>query len=671
MSSYKYYRWDGTQSPFGSDDEGLFDRLSEELMAHGDLRRALRSLYFRGPGSPDDERASGLRDMLEHLQQAKREKLQQYDLDSVMDDIRERLKDVVDTERSGIERRVEEAREQLATSPEQQDDLAGPMKILEGRATRNLDALDQLPENSAGAVKQLNDYEFMDPDAARKFKELMDMLRQRMAHDLFRGMKDQLENISPEQTQSLTEMLKALNQMLRDKAEGNTPDFDGFMDEFGGMFGDNPPNSLDELLQRLTQSMAALGSLMASMSDEQRRELLELTEAALGKEALQLLANLASQLARMMPIPANDYPFTGNDPLDLQQAMGLMDQLQDMGSLERSLQQTIRSGNLDDLDPEQVEELLGEDARNDLDAMKDIERQLEEAGIAKRDGERLQLTPAAIRKLAQKALKEVFADIKKDKAGGHEVRRKGVFGESEGVTKKLEFGDDLDINLYRTLFNSIMRQGPQVPIRMEVQDFEVDQTEHLSQAATALLLDQSRSMGMFGNWQAAKKVAMALYWLVKSAFPRDQLYIIGFSDYAVEITGDELPSSMWNAWVSGTNMHHALAMARELLSKHKVATRQILMITDGEPTAHIEEGQSYFSYPPSYRTIDETLREVKRCTRAGISINTFMLETTSFLMDFVDRMARINRGRAFYATADKLGRYVLVDYLNGRRKKVA
>ena len=609
--------------------------------------------------------------MQERLSRIRREMLERYDLDSVMDDLRQRLRDVVDTEREGIKQRLDQAREQMDGSPKSADDLSAPMKLLEERAKRNRETLDQLPENLAGAVKELSDFEFMDPDAARKFQELLDMLRQRMAQDLFRGLKQQLQDISPEQSQGMRDMLRAFNQMLRGRAEGREPDFDAFMQRFGGYFDPDRPANLDELLERLAQNMSAVGSLMASMSGEMRRELAELLEAAMGQDALGELAELASRLSRMAPSQARDYPFMGGDPLDLQQAMRLMGQLRDLDDIERQLQRAMRSGDLQGLDPSAVGEHLGEDARRDLEAMQSIVKQLEDAGLVRRDGDSLELTPKAVRRLAQQALREVFADMKKDRLGGHKVRRRGAFGESAGTTKKLEFGGDLDINLYRTLFNAVLRQGPGVPVRMAVQDMEVDQTEHLSMAATVLLLDQSRSMGLFGNWLAAKKVALALYWLVRTAFPRDKLYIVGFSDYATEIRGEDLPNSTWNSWVSGTNMHHALMLARELLGKHKVATRQVLMITDGEPTAHLEDGQAYFSYPPSYRTIDETLREVRRCTRAGITINTFMLETTAYLIDFVDRMARVNRGRAFYASSGQLGRYVLVDYLRGRRKQVA
>ncbi|MEK7777293.1 MAG: VWA domain-containing protein, partial [Chloroflexota bacterium] len=246
----------------------------------------------------------------------------------------------------------------------------------------------------------------------------------------------------------------------------------------------------------------------------------------------------------------------------------------------------------------------------------------------------------------------------------------GNAGEDTGETKLYEFGDPFDVDLRRSLTNAVKRGGSQIPIKLAPEDFEIHRLEEVSQASTCLLLDQSRSMGMFGSFLAAKKVAIALYTLIHSQFPRDKLYFIGFSDYAIELKGEDLPEVNWNAWVSGTNMHHAFMLSRKLLSKEKVGTRQIIVITDGEPTAHIEGDRAYFAYPPSFRTLQETLKEVKRCTQEGIVINTFMLESSSYLLDFVDKMTRINKGRAFYTTPDKLGKFVLVDYLSNRRKRV-
>ncbi|HAL48490.1 MAG TPA: hypothetical protein DCP37_12130 [Dehalococcoidia bacterium] len=342
-----------------------------------------------------------------------------------------------------------------------------------------------------------------------------------------------------------------------------------------------------------------------------------------------------------------------------------------MDQLDKQIQSVMRNGDIDDINLDQVEEHLGEEARRQMERMQDMIRQLKEAGYLKNDGNRIELTARGMRKLAQQALKEVFAELKKDRVGRHEVFFQGDGGDITGETKPYEFGDPFDVDLHRTLFNSVLRNGPRVPVKLSAEDFEITRTEHLTQSATVLLLDQSKSMGMFGSWGSAKKVAMALYWLVHSQFPRDDLYLVGFSDFGMEITQEELPELSWNAWVSGTNMQHGLMMARQLLSRQKVATKQVIMITDGEPTAHMEGGQVYFSYPPSYRTIEETLKEVKRCTQQGITINTFMLESNSYLMDFVDQMTRINKGRAFYTNPRQLGEYVMVDYLRNRRKRMA
>ena len=364
------------------------------------------------------------------------------------------------------------------------------------------------------------------------------------------------------------------------------------------------------------------------------------------------------------------YPFMGDDPLDLQQAMQLMGELQDMDQLEKQLQDVARRGNLDDLDLDEIERLLGEEARRNLEQLKDMARMLEEAGFIRHNGDRMELTPRGIRKIGQKALKEVFANLKKDRIASHELYEAGLQGDISGATRQHQFGDPFDISLQKTLSNAIVRNGPGTPVKILPSDFELVEREEATQAATCVLLDQSRSMGHWGSWSSAKKVALALIALVRNKFPRDSIYLIGFSDYGRRIKEEDLPETSWNAWVSGTNMQHALMMSRKLLSNHKGATRQVIMITDGEPTAHMEGDYAAFSYPPSFRTMQETLKEARRCTQEGVTINTFMLESNPYLLDFVDKLTRINRGRAFYTSPYQLGEYVLVDYINNRRKRV-
>ena len=546
------------------------------------------------------------------------------------------------------------------------------MRLLEERATHGIEVLDALPESTAGALRELKEYDFIDPEARRKFQELLDMLNQQMLENFFRDMPQQLQAMSPEQKEGLKNMLQALNQMLSDRAMGQDPDFEGFMEQYGNYFDPDRPASLDELIERLQRQMAGMQSLMDSMSPQMRAELESLLGATLDSEMMRELVELGARMYDLFPFDdlAREYPFMGDESLTMDQAMDLMGQLQDMDALERQVKQVMRKGGIEDIDPGRVEELLGQEARRQLERLQRVIQQLEEAGYLKREGDRLELTPRGLRKLAQQALNEVFSALKKDRAGRHEVHHRGDGGEATGETKSYEFGDPFDINLHRTMFNAVLREGPGVPLRMSPEDLEINRTEHLTDAATVLLLDQSRSMGMFGNFAAAKKVALALYWLIHTKYPKDSFYVIGFSDYAMEISNDNLPELTWKAWVSGTNIHHAFMLSRKLLSKEKAATKQILMITDGEPTAHLENGQSWFSYPPSYRTVEETLKEAKRCTQEGITINTFMLEANYYLMDFIDRMTRINRGRAFYSTPDQLGRYVMVDYLRSHRKRV-
>ncbi len=672
MTTHTYYRWDGSQNVFDMDADDLFNSIADDIMEHGDPNRAMRSLFQRGAQDQQGQQTPNLRDLMERLRQQRQQQLERYNLDSVMDDIKERLQDVIDTERKGIDRRLDEAQQQLANAGADADHLQAPMQMLEDRAQRNTETLDNLPNGAPAQIRQLQDYDFMDNEARQKFNELLDTLKQQMMQNFFQDIKQQIEQMSPEDMEGIRNMIQALNQMLRDRAMGEDPDFEGFMEQYGEYFDPHRPASLDELIERLQQQMASMQSLMDSMSPEMQNELEGMLGASVDPQLREELAELAGMMYDMFPFDdmANEYPFMGEESLTLDAAMEMMGELQGMDKLEQQIQQVMRSGSIEDLDPGEVEQVMGEDARRQLEQIQRMMKQLEEAGYLRRKGSRLELTPRGIRKLAQQALREVFSELKKDRLGRHEVYLRGDGGERTGETKPYEFGDPFDIDLHRTLFNSVLRAGPGSPVRIAPADFEVHHTEHLTQTATALLIDQSRSMGMFGSFAAAKRIALALYWLIHSQYPRDYLYIIGFSDYAMDIATDDLADLTWNAWVSGTNMQHALMLARKALSRQKVATKQVLMITDGEPTAHLEHGRAYFSYPPSWHTIEETLKEVKRCTQEGITINAFMLEANYYLMDFIDKMTRINKGRAFYTDPSKLGRYVMVDYLRSRRKRV-
>ena len=672
VTGYRYSMWDGSQHPFDLDEDDILEALSEDIMNHGDVNRAMRNLMRQGMSGDGGQRITGLRDLRERLQRMREQQLQRYNLESAMDDVAERVQDVIDTERAGIERRLTEARDELAQAGDAADFLQNAMDIMENRARDSLEKLDLLPDSPAGRVRELSDYDFTDQEARRKFDELMDSLRQQMMQNFFQGMKDAVQNMSPEDMRRLQEMVQALNQMLHDRAVGEDPDFEGFMERYGDFFDPNRPASLDELIENLQRQMASMQSLMDSMSPGMRQELEDMLGASMSDSMMRDIGELASLMYDMFPFDdmANEYPFMGDESVTLDQAMQLMERLQDMDRLDKQMETAARRGGVEDVDLDQVEEHLGEEARREMERLQDMIRQLEEAGYLRRSGDRLEMTARGMRKLAQNALREVFSEMSKDRLGKHEVFTRGDGGEYTGETRQYQFGDPFDLDLHRSLFNSVLRNGPGVPIRMSAEDLEVHHTEHLTQTATVLLLDQSKSMGMFGYWGSAKKVAMALYWMIRSQFPRDYFYLVGFSDYAMEIKEEELPEMTWNYWNSGTNMQHALMTARKLLSRQKVANRNVIMVTDGEPTTHLEGGHAYFSYPPSYRTIEETLKEVKRCTQDGITINTFMLEANYYLMDFIDQVTRVNKGRAFYSSPNQLGEYVMVDYLRSRRRRL-
>jgi uncharacterized protein with von Willebrand factor type A (vWA) domain len=324
--------------------------------------------------------------------------------------------------------------------------------------------------------------------------------------------------------------------------------------------------------------------------------------------------------------------------------------------------------DLDQIDPAELAELLDADSAADLHRLRELAHTLEEAGYIERNGRRLELTPRGARRLGQGVLDELFGRLRRDVFGGHANRWSGALGERDSGSRQYEFGRPFDLNLPRTLANALARPQPGPGIRLDPRDFEIHETEDATRAATVLLVDMSRSMLLRGCFLAAKKVAMALDMLIRTKYPHDELHVIGFAYYAREIPPTALATLSWHGYEYGTNLQHGLLLARQLLARSHAANKSIVVVTDGEPTAHFENGQVEFSYPPTRQTIRHTLQEVARCTRAGITINTFMLERSRPLAQFVDRLTRLNRGRAFYADPDDLGEYVLVDYVNRRQR---
>jgi uncharacterized protein with von Willebrand factor type A (vWA) domain len=468
-------------------------------------------------------------------------------------------------------------------------------------------------------------------------------------------------------------MTRDLNDMLAQRMRGEEPEFDSFMENYGDMFGENPPQSLDELIEQMQAQMQAMQSLMESMPSDQRQQLQSMLIDKLGDAELESeLSELAQNLDFLNPSPdqANAYPFRGDEELDLQAAMELMSEMQNIDGLESALERAQYTGELENVDLDQLRELLGDEAVETFEELKKLLEVLEKSGYIRKDGDEWELTPRGTRMIGQNALAEIFRSLKNQGVGNHPVPQSGRHGERLDESKPYEFGDPFHLDMRKTIMNALEREGAHTPINLSPDDFEVYRSELVTQTATVLMVDLSWSMALRGSFQSAKKVALALQNLIKAQYPRDSLYIIGFSALARELKPQELPYVRWDDSVLGTNMHHALMIAEKLLAKHRGGTRQILMISDGEPTAHLERGRSVFAYPPSPVTIRETLKAVKRLSQQDITINTFMLDRNYYLKEFVNQLAKINGGRVFYTTPDKLGEYILVDYVQHKRKKI-
>jgi uncharacterized protein with von Willebrand factor type A (vWA) domain len=658
---FRYSRWDGTQVGFELDADQVLEQMTDDLLYHGDLNAALRRMMQSGFRDRNGERLQGLREMLERLRRRRKDALERHDLGGVYDDIAQELRDIVDTERDALNDLGQEARESGDQRRQEVTDQAVAERQLQ---------LDMLPPDLAGMVKELQEYDFTSSEARERFDELMDKLRQQLMQNYVNQMAGALQDVSPEQMQRMKDMLSSLNDLLqrRERGEDTQQAFEEFMERFGDFFPENPQN-LDELLEAMAQRMAAMQSMLNSMTPEQRAQLQGLAEQLLGDMDLRWQVDqLGQHLRSLFPQMGWDrrYNFEGQDPLNFGEAMELMQELGDMDQLENLLRGATSPGALAEADVDRVRELLGDDAARSLERLAELAKMLEQAGLIENKEGRLELTPKGLRRIGSNALNDLFRKLTKDKMGQHQLERSGVGHERAYESKPYEFGDPFNLDIHRTIRNAIQRSGGGTPVKLHPDDFEIERTENITRSSTVLMLDLSLSMPMRDNFLAAKKVAMALHSLISSQFPRDYLGIVGFSEVARVLKAEQLPEVSWD-FVYGTNMQHAFVLSRRLLARQS-GTKQIIMITDGEPTAHIEaDGQVFFNYPPVPETVEATLREVARCTREHIRINTFMLDANSYLKSFVERLTRMNRGRAFFTTPETLGDYVLVDFIEQKR----
>ena len=655
---FRYGSWDGSQqAPLSADD--VLGAIAEDLMEYGDLKWAMRNLLSRGMTMPDGGYIQGLRDMLKQLREQKRERLQQFDLSSVMQDIEQKLAEILSMEQNTIDEWLDQDSETFAND------------VLRKIAERSQETLDELPDDSAGRMKALEKYEFLNPDAQRKYLDLLNELRKAMTQTLFKNVENMVKNLSDGDITRLKDMVQAMNEMFVKKIAGEDPGFEDFMDKFGDMFGDTPPKTLDELLEQMRRQMAASQSLMNSLTPDQQQQLQSLMSDRLGDPQLEsALRKLAQEMDFLDP-QGSRYRFDGKEQVDLEAAMELMDEMHQIDDLIAQVQAAERGGDPDHIDSDLVQSLLGDEAVESIDDLKKLLDTLEEAGYVRPTGDdKWELTPRGSRMIGQRALGEIYARLRRQSLGNHAIPEEGRFGERLEQTKAHEFGDPFHLHMPRTIRNAIDRDGPHTPVRLRHQDFEIYRSEQVTSTATAMLVDLSWSMALRGSFQSAKKVALALHNLITSQYPRDSFYIIGFAAYARELKAHDLPFLQWDEYLLGTNMQHALLLAERLLAKHDASTKQVIMISDGEPTAHLENGQAQFAYPPTPATIRETYKAVKRCTQKGIAINTFMLDANQYLKEFMDDIARINGGRVFYTSPEKLGEYILVDYVQHKRKKL-
>ena len=706
MLSYRYSKWDGAQDLLQLEQADILAELSDHLLSQGDVQSALRMMMQKGMR---DHPMMGLQEMLQRLRTKRQQTLDKYNMGSVVNDLRERLDEIIRTEREGIEQRLDEAQQRAQSANQAQEPSDAPTtpraeqaessssqasapsdgheetldpeatqrlaEFLEQLAEQKRQFLDTLPEETGNALRALSEYDFLDPEATRLYDELMEEIRQQVMQSMLQQMNQGGQNSDSGQMQGSQEMLQDLNQLLKDKLSGSdtSQGYQQFREKWGPQLGQNPPQTLEEFIAGLQGRMQQMQSLMESISNQQRQDLDNVLENVYDDMDLQQeMAELANSLAQLYPQEHGQrYPFRGEDSLDLQEAMRLLQELGQLEELEKALRKGQYGEGIDDVDLQAIRDLLGEEEAQSLEAMKNLTKVLEDAGYVRRDGERLELTPRGMRLIGQKALRDIFDTLKQDRFGNHQTRRHGGGLEPLEEPKHYEYGDPFFLDLHRTVRNAIERGGPGVPVTLQPADFEVFRTERQTQSSTVLMLDLSWSMARRGSFYAAKKVILALHNLIRTQFPRDAIYIVGFSTYARELKAEQLPYITWDQAEPYTNMQQGFMISQKLLSRHKSSTRQILMISDGEPTAHIERGQVFLGYPPSPRTITETLREVRQCTREGIIINVFMLDKSYYLKEFVDQITKINRGRAFYTSPETLGQYVMVDYLTGKRRRIA
>lgn len=642
---YRYGAYDEGPDPLAApyDAGRAVDELGERVLDGSGVRDAIRDLMARGADG-----LRGLDDLLRRVQQRRRSLERSGRMDGTLEKARELLDRAIDAE-------------QQALFPDPSDDA----RFREAQ-------LDNLPPQTSRAVRELSDYDWRSPEARAAYDELKDLLQREVLDQQFRGMKQALQSpADSESRQALKDMMADLNTLLEKhgRGEDTEQDFADFMERHGELFPDNP-ESLEQLLDSLARQAAAMQRMLESMSPEQREELSDLMAQALGDLDLAAeMGRLGDNLRSLRPDLqwSGRQRLRGDEPLGLGDATEALADLADLDSLSDALSQDYPGATLEDVDEEAVARALGRQAVDDLRALKQVERELERQGYLTRKGGEIELTAKAIRRIGQTALRRVFASLETGHRGDHDVRDAGAAGELTGTTREWRFGDEQPLDVVKTVSNAVRRRmvDRDSPL-LRPEDFEIRETERRTRAAVALLVDQSFSMVMNDTWRTAKTTAMALHSLATTQFPLDAVEIIAFANLARRIKPHELPDLDAND-IQGTNLQHALMLAGRFLDKHPDAEPVVLVITDGEPTAHLDrDGEWWFAWPPAPDTIELTLAEVDKMTRRGVPLSFFRLGDDPRLARFLDDIARRNGGRVLAPEGDRLGDYVVSDYLRSR-----
>lgn len=644
--AYRYGSWHEGPDPLAPpyDVRTALDRLGDDVLAGATPRDALDRLLRRGP----EGGRAGLDQLRRRARRQRQELRDRGRLGGTLEEVRRLLDTAVGQERAAL-------------FPDPSDDA----RLREA-------TLDGLPGDPARAVRELREYDWRSPEAAQTYAAISALLRRDVLDAQFRGLKQALADPDPAALARMKDLLAELNALLDADARGqDTSDqFAEFMQKYGDVFPDRPEN-LGQLVDSLARRAAAAERMMQSLSPQQRDELAALMAGAL--EDLDLAREMSAlSTALRERRPDLDWRgrqrLTGDEPLGSGDATSVLQDLADLEELESTLGQDYAGARLEDIDEDAVRRALGEAAATDLKGLRDLERALEEQGYLSRRGERLELTAKAIRRLGQTALRRVFADLTAPTRGSHDDQNAGAAGELTGSSRAWRFGDEQPLDVVRSLTNAV--RGGRAPggrVALSVEDFEVADTERRTSAAVCLLVDMSYSMVLRDTWGAAKATALALHALVSGQFPQDDLTVVGFSSYARTLSATDL-AGLDADYVQGTNLQHALMLARRFLDQHPQREPVVIVITDGEPTAHLlPDGTPWFAWPPEPETIAATVAEVDQMTRRGAALNVFALDDDPRLLGFLDQLARRNGGRVLQPDVRRLGSYVVRDYLARRR----